>query len=54
MSMDVDAIQQRTRDFPHVALNHGLGAMAFAGTVVEISTGTGIHGGGQHKPGWEG
>jgi hypothetical protein len=35
--MDIDAVEQRPGDFSHVALDHGLGAMTFTGTVIEVT-----------------
>src|ERR1700704_4407171 len=47
--MYVDAVEQWSRDFRNVALDHRLCAVAFAGAVVVKSAGTGIHRGGEHE-----
>ena len=52
--MDVDAVKQRSGDLAHVALNHGLGAVALAGAVIKVAAGTGIHRGRQHEARREG
>src|SRR6478752_2234313 len=41
--MDIDAIQQRPRDFRNVTLDHRRSTHALAGFVIEIPTGTRIH-----------
>ena len=52
--VDVDAVEQRAADFGDVALDHGRGAHALAGLVVEVAAGAGVHGGGEHEAGGEG
>lgn len=52
--MNIDAVEERPGDFGDVPLDHGWGAEAFPRLVVEISTGAGIHGGGQHEARGEG
>jgi hypothetical protein len=36
--VQVDAVEQRTADFPEIALNNGSGAAAFPGRITEEST----------------
>jgi len=47
--VDVDAVEQRARDFRDVALDHGRGTHAVAGFVVEVAAGAGVHGCGEHE-----
>src|SRR5271157_4212790 len=47
--VNVDAVEKRAGDLGHVTLNHGRGALALAGLVVEEAAGAGIHGRGEHK-----
>ena len=51
--VDVDAVEQRAADLGDVALDHGRGAHAVAGLVVEVAAGAGVHGGGEHEAGGE-
>ena len=51
--VDVDAVEERAADFGDVALDHGRGAHALAGLVVEVAAGAGVHGGGEHEAGGE-
>ncbi len=46
LDMDVDAVEKRAADLGDVALDHGRGAHTFAGFVVEVAAGAGVHGGG--------
>ena len=52
--VDVDAVEEGAADFGDVALDHGRGAHALAGLVVEVAAGAGVHGGGEHEAGGKG
>src|ERR1035441_154238 len=47
--MYVDAVEQGSADLADVALDHGRGAHALAGLVVEVAAGSRVHGGGEHE-----
>lgn len=49
--MDVDPVEQRSADFPHVALDLRNRAMTFAPRVVAIAAGAGVQRGNEHEIG---
>jgi hypothetical protein len=52
--LDINAIQQRATDFPHVMF-HLIGrAIAIASGVSPVTAGAGIEGSDEHKVGWKG
>ena len=50
LDVQVDAVQQRPGDLPHVALHRVGMAQTGMGGVPKVAAGAGVHGGNQHKP----